>query len=67
MANIQLPVGLEIAKVDFLPEDHPDYPGQFAVGVKNASGEVAWGFGNTDETAATDAVASFNGDFGHTS
>lgn len=61
--QIIVPAALVIEKVEAIPLVHAEHGGEIAVCVKNNRGIESWGFGETQQLAADEAVAAFNGDF----
>ncbi len=58
MLNLNLPSGVKLLETDNIPADNPDHGGEQAVKLQTASGEVAWGFGESIDDAAADALAA---------
>ena len=53
-----LPPGVEVIKTDLIPEDNADHAGEHAAQLRTATGAEAWGFGETQDDAVSDALAA---------
>ena len=58
MSTRTLPPGVEVVSTDAIPEDNADHPGQQAIELRTATGAKAWGFGETQDDALSDALAA---------
>lgn len=58
MDKLNLPPGVTLIGVDTIIEGNPDHSGEQAVHLQTASGAKAWGFGETIDMAAAEALAA---------
>lgn len=53
-----LPPGVEVINTDVIPHDNADHAGEHAVQLRTATNAEAWGFGETQDDAVSEALAT---------